>query len=242
MSAQPKIIIVAGPNGAGKTTFAREFLPGEAACSSFINADLIAAGLSPFAPERAAIQAGRLMLESIGQHVARHESFALETTLSGQGYARQIPQWRKLGYRVELHFLALESAEQAIERVAQRVSQGGHDIPEPTIRRRFESGRRLFDTIYRPLVDRWHLYDNSSDDFVLVEWSDMHMAKPQDLREPQPAYGRVPPNADEALKGAMAAMTRAAERARKVALQTGTFLVYMRDGRVTLVSPHDKRS
>lgn len=102
--AAPRVIIIAGPNGAGKTTFAREFLPQEADCPVFINADLIAAGLSPFAPERAAIQAGRLMLESVDRHIASRHSFALETTLSGRGYARQIPQWRQMGYSVELIF------------------------------------------------------------------------------------------------------------------------------------------
>ncbi len=98
---RPKIIIIAGPNGAGKTTFAREFLPQEAGCPVFVNADLIAAGLSPFAPETVAIQAGRIMLQSIGQHVARGDSFAFETTLSGLSYATQIPTWQQLGYRVE---------------------------------------------------------------------------------------------------------------------------------------------
>ena len=127
---EPRIIIIAGPNGAGKTTFAREFLPQEAGCPVFVNADLIAAGLSPFAPERAAIQAGRLMLEAIALHVARRDSFALETTLSGRGYARQIPKWRRL------------SADMAVQRVAERVRQGGHDIPEETIRRRFDAGTR----------------------------------------------------------------------------------------------------
>lgn len=119
-----KIFIIAGPNGAGKTTFAREFLPDEAGCLHFVNADLIAAGLSPFAPEAVAFQAGRLMLAQIADHVAHGRSFALETTLSGLGYARQIPQWRLLGYAVSLHFLALPNAEVAIEPVAQRVRQG----------------------------------------------------------------------------------------------------------------------
>ena len=169
---QPKIIIIAGPNGAGKTTFAREFLPQEAGCPVFVNADLIAAGLSPFAPERAAIQAGRLTLEAIAQHVARRESFAVETTLSGKAYARQIPSWRQLGYRVELYFLSLPSADMAVQRVAERVRQGGHDIPEATIRRRFESGRRLLVDVYRPLVDKWILYDNSGDEPILMDWSD----------------------------------------------------------------------
>ena len=168
----PKIIIIAGPNGAGKTTFAREFLPQEAGCPIFINADLIAAGLSPFAPERAAIQAGRLTLQAIAQHIARRESFAFETTLSGKAYARQIPQWRQLGYRVELFFLSLPSAEAATQRVAERVRQGGHDIPEATIRRRFEAGKRLFSEVYYPLVDQWALYDNAGDEPLLMDWSD----------------------------------------------------------------------
>lgn len=167
----PKIIIIAGPNGAGKTTFAREFLPQEAGCPVFINADLIAAGLSPFAPERAAIQAGRLTLQAIAQHVARRESFAFETTLSGKAYARQIPQWRQLGYRVELFFLSLPSAETAVQRVAERVRQGGHDIPEATIRRRFDAGKRLFAEVYQPLVDQWALYDNAGDEPLLMDWS-----------------------------------------------------------------------
>jgi len=169
---QPKIIIIAGPNGAGKTTFAREFLPQEAGCPVFVNADLIAAGLSPFAPERAAIQAGRLMLESIVQHVSRRESFAFETTLSGRGYAQQIPQWQALGYCVELFFLSLTSADVAVQRVAERVRQGGHDIPESIIRRRFDAGTRLFFDVYRLLVDQWVLYDNSGDEPLLMDWSD----------------------------------------------------------------------
>ena len=168
---QPKIIIVAGPNGAGKTTFAREFLPQEAGCPVFVNADLIAAGLSPFAPERAAIQAGRLMLAAIAQHVVKRESFAFETTLAGRGYARQIPRWRYLGYRVELFFLSLPSADMAVQRVAERVRQGGHDIPEATIRRRFEAGTRLFSAVYQPLVDQWVLYDNAGDEPALMDWS-----------------------------------------------------------------------
>src|SRR5690606_4284114 len=99
-----KILIIAGPNGAGKTTFARSFLPAEAQCPRFINADLIAAGLSPFAPEAAAIKAGRLMLEEVAACVERDESFAFETTLSGLGYVRHIDQWRAQGYRVKLYF------------------------------------------------------------------------------------------------------------------------------------------
>ena len=125
----PKILIIAGPNGAGKTTFAREFLPNEADCPVFINADLIAAGLSPFKPEAAAVRAGRIMLEEISEHVAKQQSFAFETTLSGRAYASHIPAWQSLGFQVSLYFLALDNAEIALARVAARVAQGGHSIP-----------------------------------------------------------------------------------------------------------------
>ncbi|GDY18803.1 hypothetical protein LBMAG56_01480 [Verrucomicrobiota bacterium] len=105
------IIIIAGPNGAGKTTFAREFLPHEAACPTFINADLIAQGLSPFRPAAAAVRAGRIMLELIADCVRRGESFAIETTLSGRSYARMIPGWKQAGDRVAIFFLELPSVE-----------------------------------------------------------------------------------------------------------------------------------
>lgn len=166
----PKILIIAGPNGAGKTTFARAFLPQEAQCPRFINADLIAAGLSPFAPEAAAIKAGRLMLHEIEESAARRESFAFETTLSGLNYLRRIAGWRQAGYRVSLFFLRLPTVEMAIERVAERVRHGGHSVPDETVRRRFVAGWRNFETFYRPAVDSWALYDNSGGDPVLIEW------------------------------------------------------------------------
>lgn len=155
-----KIIIIAGPNGAGKTTFAREFLPKEADCPSFINADLIAAGLSPFAPDRADVRAGRLMLQEIGSYVKSGESFALETTLSGHRYVRMIPIWQQQGYLIKLVFLWLANVEIAIKRVQVRVKQGGHSIPEEIIRRRYQAGWRNFN-IYKNIVDVWVLYDNS---------------------------------------------------------------------------------
>lgn len=167
-----KIIILAGPNGAGKTTFAKSFLPNEAACTTFINADLIAAGIAPFAPESAATAAGRLMLEMVQKQVASGNSFALETTLSGMGYARMIPQWRALGYKVKLVFLTLPSADFAVERVSERVKHGGHNIPEAVIRRRFDAGLRNFHSVYKPLVDSWILIDNRAAPFKVLEWSD----------------------------------------------------------------------
>lgn len=166
----PKIVIIAGPNGAGKTTFATAFLPQEAQCPRFINADLIAAGLSPFAPEAAAFKAGRLMLQEIAACVARRESFAFETTMAGQVYLRYIEDWRRLGYHVSLFFLSMPTAETALARVAERVRQGGHNISEATVRRRFVAGRTNFERHYRAAVDAWAVYDNSGDEPVLIEW------------------------------------------------------------------------
>lgn len=153
---------MAGPNGAGKTTFAREYLQKEAHCPDFVNADLIAAGLSPFEPQRAAIRAGRIMLAEIQRRVRKGESFAFETTLSGQIYARWIPEWRRAGYRVRLIFLSLPDAQAAIERVAARVAQGGHNVASADVRRRFDSGLSNFENIYKRLVDKWEWYDNSA--------------------------------------------------------------------------------
>ncbi len=167
-----KIIMIAGPNGAGKTTFARSFLPVEAQLPRFINADLIAAGLAPFAPETAALKAGRLMLEEIAQCARRGDSFAFETTLSGLGYLRHIAGWRAQGYRVSLFFLTLPNAETAIARVAARVRQGGHDIPEPVIRRRFVMGWNNFQRRYKQAVDDWALYDNAGAEPVMLEWGE----------------------------------------------------------------------
>ena len=161
MAAEKKIIIIAGPNGAGKTTFAVEFLPNEGDCPVFVNADLIAAGLNPFGSATVSIRAGRLMLEQIRGHVRCGNSFAFETTLSGRGYARRIPRWRELGYRVELLFLRLPTSDMAVARVAQRVLEGGHNVPETVVRRRYQVGWRNFETLYRHLVDAWALYDNS---------------------------------------------------------------------------------
>lgn len=172
MGQDLRVIIIAGPNGAGKTTFAREFLPNEAHCPIFVNADLIAAGLAPFAPETAALQAGRLMLQEIERHFAARDSFAFETTLSGRGYVKSIRRWQAAGYKVKLIFLRLDTAETAISRVAQRVKQGGHYIPDDIIQRRFSSGLDHFRRLYAPLVDVWTLYDNTGSESLLLEWSE----------------------------------------------------------------------
>jgi len=169
-----RVLIIAGPNGAGKSTFAREYLPNEAGCPLFVNADLIAAGLSPFAPEQAALRAGRIMLAEIAEHVRRRQSFAFETTLAGRAYARRFPCWRAAGYSRHLLFLKLDSVELAVERVAVRVAQGGHNVPEPVIRRRFAQGWRHLNDVYRPLVDSWRIYDNSGEMPELIETGPTH--------------------------------------------------------------------
>ena len=172
MNQEPKVLIIAGPNGAGKTTFAREFLPNVAGCPMFVNADLIAAGLAPFAPETAALRAGRLMLRELARHFSARESFAFETTLSGRGYVSHIRAWQQAGYRVKLIFLRLDNPEEALARVAQRVLQGGHNVPPAIIRRRFALGLHNFEHLYAPLVDAWALYDNAGSVPALLDWSE----------------------------------------------------------------------
>jgi predicted ABC-type ATPase len=157
----PNAYVLAGPNGAGKTTFATQFLPDYVRCREFVNADLIAVGLSPFAPETQAMRAGRLVLTRIKELAAMRQDFGFETTLAGRGHARLISGLKSNGYVVHLYFLWLPKADMAVSRVANRVRHGGHDIPEALIRRRFEAGIRNFFKIYIPLVDDWRLYDGS---------------------------------------------------------------------------------
>ncbi len=166
-----KIIIIAGPNGAGKTTFARDFLPHEAQTLRFINADLIAAGLSPFNPEVAAVKAARLMLKEIDDCTSNGESFAFETTLSGLTYLQRITAWKAQGYVVKIWFISLHSADLAVLRVAVRVRQGGHNISEDIIRRRFAAGLENFNKKYRQAVDSWALWDGTCTPPKLIEWS-----------------------------------------------------------------------
>ena len=167
--ASKRIVIIAGPNGAGKTTFALTYLRVEAHGLPFVNADLIAAGLAPLGSRHADMLAGRLMLAEIDRLVAEGRSFAFETTLSGRGYLRKIGSWQGQGYQVLLLFLSLPTAEEAIRRVALRVSQGGHHIPEDVIRRRFRAGMANLRECYGPIVDGWVLYDNAGLMPVVVE-------------------------------------------------------------------------
>lgn len=169
MNQEKKIVIIAGPNGAGKTTFANEYLPKEAGCPIFINADLIAAGLSPFQPDKAALKAGKLMLNEIRERVRKRDNFAIETTLSGLMYARLIPEWRQIGYHVKLVYLSLPLVELAISRVIARVAEGGHSVPEDLIRQRFAVGLKNFHEVYKPLVNFWIHYDNSYEEPIIID-------------------------------------------------------------------------
>ncbi|MEZ6132162.1 MAG: zeta toxin family protein [Planctomycetaceae bacterium] len=159
---QPVAYVVAGPNGAGKTAFATEFLPDFVRCRNFLNADLIAAGLSPFDPESQNLRAGRLLLERIRESAADQQDFGFETTLSGRSYVKLMKELREQGYRIELFFLWLPTAEMAVSRVAERVRKGGHSIPEPVIRRRFKRGLHNLFHRYRSLVDDCWLFDGAN--------------------------------------------------------------------------------
>jgi predicted ABC-type ATPase len=169
---EPTLYIIAGPNGAGKTTFARKFLPDYVKCLEFINADLIAGGLSPFVPERAAIRAGRIMTEQIQSLSAQRRDFGFETTLSGRTYVKLFRDLRRRGYRIHLFFLWLASADLAIERIAERVRQGGHYIPDAVVRRRFDKGLFNFLHLYQPLFDSWTIFDNSKDTPKLIAFKE----------------------------------------------------------------------
>jgi predicted ABC-type ATPase len=161
--------VIAGPNGAGKTTFAREFLPAYAGIVEFVNADLIAAGLAPFRPRGAAIRAGRLLLKEIDRLADKRADFALESTLSGLTLLTRWTQWKASGYRIEIIYLTLPSAQVALQRIAQRVRQGGHAVPRADVMRRFERSWNNFSEFYKPLADAWMVYDNSGDRPRLVE-------------------------------------------------------------------------
>lgn len=166
---QKKMYIIAGCNGAGKTTAAFTILPRYMQCEEYINADEIARGLSPFHPESVPIEAGKLMIQRIGDLMKRGVTFAVETTLSTHSYVNLIKRAHKGGYKVELIFLWLSSPDVAVERVAHRVQEGGHNIPEDVIRRRYAAGIRNLVEVYSSIVDRWLLIDNNAASVVVAE-------------------------------------------------------------------------
>lgn len=163
-----RLYVIAGCNGAGKTTASYTILPEILECKEFVNADEIARGLSPFQPEKAGIQAGRLMLERIKSLIGRGQDFAFETTLSTKSYKNLIQDAKNDNYSITLIFFWLSSQELAVKRVETRVKEGGHNIPEKVIRRRYENGLRNFFDIFKSIVDDWMFIDNSGAPYELI--------------------------------------------------------------------------
>lgn len=213
-----RVLVIAGPNGAGKTTFATEYLHLMGVEIPFVNGDLIAAELNPDAPAEAAWEAGKIALRQMASHAADDRDFAFETTLSGRAYTRRLVKWRKQGYRIGLIYLRLPSAQHVVRRVAQRVSEGGHDIPEPVARRRFERSWRHFVDLYRPVADEWQVYDTSGRPPILIDQSEradiLPMPPPEWRVREVPTAAGAPPASD--LRDHFArrsAMTKKAARA-----------------------------
>ena len=171
---EKNLYIISGPNGAGKTTASYTVLPKILHCKEFVNADEIARGLSPFNPSGMAIEAGKLMLKRIDELLQKEESFSIETTLSTRSYFKLVETAHQKGYDVTLLYFLLKSPEQAIERVAERVSKGGHDIPNDTIFRRYWAGLKNLFNIYMPIVDTWILVDNSKTPRSIVATGGKH--------------------------------------------------------------------
>jgi len=171
VSKKPLCIVIAGPAGAGKTTFAREYLSKDAAIVHFVNADLIASGLSPLRPEWANVAAGRLFLHELDRLAKMRASFAFESTLSGLSYVNRLKKWNAAGYRIEIVYLRLPSKSLALRRIASRVKQGGHNVPKADVIRRFDRSRMNFQNVYRLLADGWTVCDNSHSKPILLERS-----------------------------------------------------------------------
>lgn len=235
--ADKQIFVIAGPNGAGKTTFAMRHLRSEVPGLHFVNADLIAAGLSPLdrgiGVEAAA---ARLMVAKINRLAAQGCSFAFETTLAGRSYLRRIDRWRRDGYRVVLVYLSLGSPEDAVQRVAERVRQGGHRVPEDVIRRRFDAGLRNLHEIYMGRAHEWRALDNTGPEPLLAEQG-MNPTEPSDTH--QEGFADHPPvlRGEELTESILRSLRMAAKEAHLLAHQTGTGVVTRRNGKVAVVPP-----
>ena len=163
-----RLFIISGCNGAGKTTASYTILPEILNCKDFVNADEIAKGLSPFNPDSEAIQAGRLMTERIHKLIEQGQDFAFETTLATKSYKNLIIKAKKKGYYVTLLFFWLRTPDLAVKRVETRVKEGGHNIPENVIRRRYKNGLKNFYNIFEPIVDEWMFIDNSGEPYEII--------------------------------------------------------------------------
>ena len=168
MKNNRNVYIIAGPNGSGKTTFASKFLPDYVKCPNFVNADLIAQGLSPFSPRSAAIKAGKLVLSQIHEFAKSGVDFAFESTLAGKLYVNLFRELKTKGYKLHLFFLWIPNTELAIARIKDRVVEGGHDVPAQDVKRRFTRSICNFFKLYQPLLDSWMLFDNAGSSPALI--------------------------------------------------------------------------
>ena len=220
-----RCVVIAGPNGAGKTTLARRYLP-EHGVIHFVNADLIASGLSPFRPELAAVASARMLLRELDRLAANRTDFAFETTLSGSSYVRRLQTWKQAGYRVEMVYLRLDTPRLALRRIASRVCQGGHSVPRVDVVRRFSRSWGNFQNVYRGLADTWALYDNSGEKPQLLD---------EDLMKTKGRANaaRLKVFAD----GVGTALRRAANDARKIARMYGTPIYVLKNGNVVAEKP-----
>ena len=162
MTKRPKVYLIAGSNGAGKTTFANEFLPQFVGPVDFVNADLIAQGLSPFDPSKMEIRAARMVLERVSELSRQSKDFAFETTLSGRSYATIINRMKSQGYQIHMYYLWIPNYQLALQRIKERVMEGGHNVPVSVVRRRFEKTSQNLFNVYLPLLDHLIIFDNSS--------------------------------------------------------------------------------
>ena len=168
MKKNKNVYIIAGPNGSGKTTFAKKFLPYYVQCPNFVNADLIAQGLSPFSPRSSAIKAGKLVLSQIYEYIEQGVDFAFESTLAGKLYVNMFKKLKEQGYKLHLLFLWIPDAKLAVARIKDRVAEGGHSVPAQDVRRRWTRSISNFFKLYRPLLDSWLLFNNAKSIPVLV--------------------------------------------------------------------------
>lgn len=251
----PDLVVIAGPNGAGKSTAAPLLIGGRLGVAEFVNADVIAAGLSAFSPESVAVQAGRLMLKRLDELAGAGADFAFETTLASRSFAPWIGKLRsERGYRLHLIYLWLPDAEESVRRVARRVKLGGHSVPPDVIRRRYGRGLSNFLSLYRPIADSWSLYDNSSDarlvavrevggPEVVLDAEVWHMIeKASKAREEERTYeasGKAGGIMGVPIEEITAALHEAAQDARRRHKAFGVPLVIWRDGKVVEVPPEE---
>jgi predicted ABC-type ATPase len=253
-SSTPTVYVIAGPNGAGKTTFASKYLPDFVKCREFLNADLIAAGLSPFSPDTQNVRAGRLLLERIDELASQHIDFGFETTLAGRTYWKRLSDLKASGYRVILLFLWLPTADLAVMRVANRVRQGGHGVPIDDIQRRYSAGIKNLFRLYLPILDGWCLYDASKfppeliaverQGSLTVQQASLYQqirtqAEQSDDKSTEPGMREQVITEDPMSDLANAAFAATAKEVIKRAIETGTPVIVWRNGSVMQLDPHE---